>query len=179
MWQAQEEKITCNLVARLQGQGGWAFLSSRLPGRPLRAASDVELLGMFGILEGALVLAGLTGGWAIGRRARQAVHDDTFARAAGGHSTIRSGGGLGNRVLTPSADHDVDVPVLSDTTITAMLVGSASVGKTMFCMRTTNPETRVQMRMVRGKPQTLKPATATYIPPRTLKRTSPVRAPSS
>ena len=95
---------------------------------------------MFGILEGALVLAGLTGGWAIGRRARQAVHDDTFARAAGGHSTIRSGGGLGNRVLTPSADHDVDVPVLSDTTITAMLVGSASVGKTMFCMRTTNPE---------------------------------------
>ena len=53
-----------------------------------------------------------------------------------------------------------------------MLTGAAG-------MRTTYPETRVQMRMVRGKPQTLKPATATYIPTRTLKRTYPVRAPSS
>ena len=63
MWQAQDEKITCNLVARL-GKGKGVGLSSSpcLPGRPLRAASDVELLGMFGILEGALVLA-LGDGW--------------------------------------------------------------------------------------------------------------------
>ena len=93
---------------------------------------------MFGFLEGALVLAGLTGGWAIGRRARQAVHDDAVP---GRHGAIRRGVGPGDRVLSPMADSAGDgVAALADTTITAMLVGSASVGKTMFCMRTTYPE---------------------------------------
>ena len=87
------------------------------------------------LLEAAAITAGLYGGYRIGSRLRQAVHDS---------------GGVGGGAEKAAAEKAAEAAAplrqapsrMADggTTITVMFVGDPTVGKTLFCRRISDPE---------------------------------------
>ena len=97
---------------------------------------------IFGLMEGVIVAAGLAGGVAIGRRARQAAEDDDkAARRRAGEGGGSGGAGVDGLARTRGSTEGSSAVVGGATqTLTVMFVGDSASGKSLFCTRTASAD---------------------------------------